>query len=187
MKIFFDMEFTGLHKDTTLISIGCVSENNDTFYFEFDDYDRSQCDDWIQENVIKHLKGVKLKNTYRGSKEKGKDELLKYINKVMDKIVRNSKGLEVVEFVTDVGHYDFVLLIDLIAGSAINMPKYISPTYIDLNHLIAEYYHISDCEAFDVSRESALDSFGETHNFGTKHNSLYDAIVVKRLYGHLTK
>lgn len=26
MKIFFDTEFTGLHKDTTLISIGLISE-----------------------------------------------------------------------------------------------------------------------------------------------------------------
>ena len=32
MKIFFDTEFTGLHKNTTLISIGLVSETGDEFY-----------------------------------------------------------------------------------------------------------------------------------------------------------
>ena len=30
MKIFFDTEFTGLHKNTTLISIGLVDENGRT-------------------------------------------------------------------------------------------------------------------------------------------------------------
>lgn len=32
MKVFFDTEFTGLHKDTTLISIGLVDEYNNHFY-----------------------------------------------------------------------------------------------------------------------------------------------------------
>ena len=57
MNIYFDTEFTGLHKDTTLISIGLVTENGDTFYAEFDDYDKTQCNDWIQENVINNLYG----------------------------------------------------------------------------------------------------------------------------------
>ena len=51
MRLFFDMEFTGLHKNTTPISIGIVSEGGKTFYAEFTDYDESQCDDWIKENV----------------------------------------------------------------------------------------------------------------------------------------
>lgn len=41
MNIFFDTEFTGLHKNTTLISIGCVDENGRTFYAELTDYDES--------------------------------------------------------------------------------------------------------------------------------------------------
>lgn len=55
MRIFFDMEFTGLHQRTSLISIGCVSEDGQHFYAELDDFDLSQVDDWIQENVIDHL------------------------------------------------------------------------------------------------------------------------------------
>lgn len=51
MKLFFDTEFTGLHKDTTLISLGMVDEDGRTFYAEFNDYDKSQCDEWIQKNV----------------------------------------------------------------------------------------------------------------------------------------
>jgi hypothetical protein len=37
MKIFFDTEFSGLHKNTTLISIGCISEDGKTFYAELED------------------------------------------------------------------------------------------------------------------------------------------------------
>ena len=41
MKIFFDTEFTGLHKNTTLISIGMIAEDGKTFYAEFTDYNEN--------------------------------------------------------------------------------------------------------------------------------------------------
>ena len=56
MKIFFDTEFTGLHKNTELISIGLIAENGNMFYGEITNYDKSQVDNWIQENVINNLK-----------------------------------------------------------------------------------------------------------------------------------
>jgi len=40
-KIFFDTEFTGLHQNTTLISIGLISECGKTFYAELTDYDKT--------------------------------------------------------------------------------------------------------------------------------------------------
>lgn len=43
-KIFFDSEFTGLHQNTTLISIGLISDDNNCFYAEFTDYDKNQLD-----------------------------------------------------------------------------------------------------------------------------------------------
>jgi len=35
MKMFFDTEFSELEQNTSLISIGLVSENNQIFYAEF--------------------------------------------------------------------------------------------------------------------------------------------------------
>lgn len=55
MKVFLDTEFTGLHQNTTLVSIGLVAENGDTFYAELTDYDESQVDSWLQKNVINNL------------------------------------------------------------------------------------------------------------------------------------
>ena len=51
-KLFFDTEFTGLHQNTTLISLGIVAESGQTFYAEFTDYDDFNCDEWIKKNVI---------------------------------------------------------------------------------------------------------------------------------------
>lgn len=53
--IWFDTEFSGLHKNTTPISIGLISDTNKTFYAEFEDFDKSQVDEWIQNNVINNL------------------------------------------------------------------------------------------------------------------------------------
>src|SRR5690348_2922568 len=65
MRVFFDTEFTGLHQNTTLISIGFVTEEGNTFYAEFIDYDKNQVDEWIQENVIANLVyGGSVRGTY---------------------------------------------------------------------------------------------------------------------------
>ena len=53
--LFLDSEFTGLRKDTTLISLGIESQDGRTFYAEFNDYDTTQVDDWLQNNVIDTL------------------------------------------------------------------------------------------------------------------------------------
>ena len=37
-KIFFDLEFTGLHKLTTAISVGLVCEDGKKFYAECTDF-----------------------------------------------------------------------------------------------------------------------------------------------------
>ena len=55
MNIFFDTEFTGLQQSTTLISLGCISDNNKIFYAEFTDYNPDLVDSWIQKNVIQNL------------------------------------------------------------------------------------------------------------------------------------
>ena len=55
MKIFFDTEFTGLHQDTTLISIGMIAEDGRELYCELNDYDKTQIDNWLKENVIANL------------------------------------------------------------------------------------------------------------------------------------
>lgn len=178
MKIFFDTEFTGLHKDTTLISIGLVDENGRTFYGEFSDYDDLQCDKWIRNNVIKHLKwSIELcenfANIYENSWEAFGDK--EYIKTVLQDWLSK---YDTVELVSDVCHYDMVLFIDIFGG-AFDIPKNVNPACHDINQDIAEYFNISEIEAFDKSREDIIKSYNIN---GDKHNALYDAKVIKAIY-----
>lgn len=198
MKIFFDTEFTGLHKNTTLISIGLVDEDGRTFYAEFSDYDESQCDEWIHENVIKHLKWSKegpledvsyTKNFANihvndwevyGTKEYIKTVLADWLSKYDE-----------VELVSDCCHYDMVLFIDIFGG-AFDIPSHVNPACHDINQDIAKHFKITEREAFDISREGIIETYNEQTKElwpedvikidGDKHNSLYDAKVIKEIY-----
>lgn len=181
INIFFDTEFTGLHKDATLISLGCVAEDGKTFYAEFTDYDKPQCDDWIKKNVIQNLH----LNKYGCNEDWNKMEV--HYDTAMAEIYFAEwlRQFDSVQFVSDVCHYDFVLLIDLF-GSAFNLPKNVCAACHDINQDIAKYYGISEREAFDKSREDILKDCIEFKKanpvVGNKHNSLYDAMVIKELY-----
>lgn len=182
MNIYFDTEFTGLHKNTTLISIGLVDENGRTFYAEFTDYDRRQVNDWILENVIEHLISSKSKNrfvygttvvgektTVIGDKLKIKQELEHWLSEYDE-----------VQLVSDVCHYDMVLFIDIF-GDAFSIPGNVSAACHDINQDIAMYGGISEKDAFDESRESII-AKAEIKIDGDKHNALYDALVIKEIY-----
>lgn len=183
MKIFFDTEFTGLHKNTTLISIGLVDENGRNFYAEFTDYNKLQCDDWIQENVINNLmfnnfdiKGEPNTTSIFGDQTLSKGTK-KYIKEQLEKWLL---PYDKVELVSDVCHYDMVLFIDIF-GTAWDLPRCINPACHDINQDIARYYELTETEAFDYSREELLQNNAITIE-GDKHNSLYDAKVIKAIY-----
>lgn len=179
MNVYFDTEFTGLHKDTTLISIGLVAENGKTFYAEFSDYDTSQVDDWIQENVIDNLQFNHM-STHMSARQ-GCVEMKgpkKYVGECLriwfDQFKEPFGG---VQLVSDVCHYDMVLLIDLF-GSAFDLPKCVNAACHDINQDIARHFNITEAEAFDYCREDLI----REEIPGKKHNSLYDARVIQAIY-----
>ena len=183
-QIFFDTEFTGLHQNTTLVSIGLVSDEGERFYAELTDFDDSQCDEWITKNVLNHLivsGNVKLEaeleqdgmtTTVIGNKEYVREQLLEWLDNYKDNI----------QFVSDVCHYDMVLLCDLLADGAILLPQYINPFCHDLCQDIAMVLDISEKAAFDISREQLLTDRGIDLPKGQKHNALYDAEVIKAIH-----
>lgn len=214
LNLYFDTEFTGLHKDTTLISLGIVSDDDKKFYAEFTDYDRSQIDDWIEDNVINNLRlyGVGwcsgVEERIQNLKAKGYEisenpsmptncSILEYgikhetqggITEVCGDSVWVSEQLEKwleqfdsVQFVSDVCHYDFVLLINLF-GTAFDLPKNVSPVCHDINYGISRYFGISEKEAFDKSREEIVQKLYGHNIDGEKHNALYDSEVIKVIY-----
>lgn len=178
MNIFFDTEFTGLHKNTTLISIGLVSADGRTFYAELTDYDEGQCDEWIKGNVIDNLlfknecfvrRDRHGEQEVRGTKQQAAAYLRRWLSQFDD-----------VQLVSDVCHYDMVLLIDIF-GTAFDLPENVSASCHDINQDIAKHYGISEKNAFNKSREAIL-AENSTLIGGEKHNALYDAFVIREIY-----
>ncbi len=183
MKIFFDTEFTGLYKSTTLISIGLVSESGQQFYAEFTDYDTSaENNNWLKKNVFDHL------ITYHSKKfhEHPYIESLHVGDKdAISKTLENwLKQWDYVELVSDCCHFDMVLFCDIFGG-AFYLPKNVCPTCYDINQDIAKFYGVNQQKAFDMNREQILTDNGieikRYEQFG-KHNSLYDAYVIRDIY-----
>lgn len=183
MHFFFDTEFTGLTKTTNLISIGIISETGRGFYAIFTDYDINKCDKWIINNVIAHLDINEGNNItfVKGNKALIRDKLTTWLKETRDN--------EVVQFVSDVNHYDFVLLIDILADYALDLPNWVSPYCHDINQDIAKYYNITDFEAFDKNRESIVKDLipGIGINDKNKHNSYYDAEVIQTIYSIINR
>ena len=183
--LFFDAEFTGLCKDTTLISLGIVADNGKKFYAEFTDYNEGLCDEWIKYNVVKNLflggmgDGVAdLDEEQSGIMVRGDK---KYIGKELKEWLSQFNSIQ---FVSDVCHYDFVLLIDLLTGgkTALDLPDNISAVCHDINSDIARHYGISEREAFDKSREEIVSELCGHEKEGAKHNALYDAEMIKAIW-----
>ncbi len=183
VKLFFDTEFTGLHKDTTLVSIGIVSEDGKKFYAEFTDFDWEPVlkDKWLLDNVVN-----KLHYRKRGSEKTYMPDYHIGTKASISEMLENwLKQFDEVQFVSDVCHYDFVLLIDLFGG-AFDLPKNVSSACHDINQDIAKHYGISEREAFDKNREDIVSELCGRQIEGEKHNSLYDAEVIKAIYAGIS-
>ena len=172
MRIYFDTEFTGLHQNTTLISIGLIAEDGQELYCELTDYDKSQVDDWIKENVIAHLLPIDYKIS--------QGNVIKWVGdkKTTREVVTNwLLQFDDVQMISDCPSYDWVLFCQL-WGHAFKIPRNVSPAPRDINQDIADYLGISEKEAFDLSRERFL----EWPDSDQKHNALWDARVIKACY-----
>ena len=197
--IYFDMEFTGLHKNTSLISIGLVDANGRSFYAEFNDYDAAQINPWLIENVIKNLTHPADCNT--GDHWSLCGDQIRVASFLKSWLEYYQKKNILVQFCGDVAHYDFVLLIDLLFGNALAIPEWISPCVVDINqeigyciqhvnkpqNMTTEEYNrnfVPAHVAFDISREKFMQDSGISVQ-GKKHNSLYDAKVIRAIHQNI--
>jgi hypothetical protein len=195
-NLFFDTEFTGLHKNTTLISIGIVSDDGRTFYAELNDYDQSQVDDWLKMHVIdnllydaplegeeEHYSATRSRTNIipndlylnysvamRCDKKTLKEELLRWLSQF-------KPGIHVW---SDCLSYDWVLFNDIFGHAIFDFPKnlYYIPFDICTFMLIKGVDPDVDREEFSCVKPSGM---------MTKHNALFDALVIKACYGRLIK
>lgn len=190
-QLFLDSEYTGLHKNTTLISIGIISLDGRTFEADLTDYDKNQVNDWIKDNVIKHLTIPKTDKS-KGEREyywatrhyrnKSNDLYKGYSvrmsgtkEEVREELERWLAQFDEVEIWSDCLSYDWVLFNDIF-GHAFNIPKNV--LYIPFD--ICTLFRMKGIDP-DISREEFI------HNSikGKKHNALYDARVIRACYHKL--
>jgi hypothetical protein len=169
-RVFFDSEFTGLHQKTTLISIGFISDCGKSFYAEFNDYDRTQIDDWLEYNVINNMlyNGIyqTLEKTSTAISYKSTTENIK------SKLVEWFTQFDQVEIWSDCLSYDWMLFCQLF-GHAFNIPSNIY--YIPFD--ICTSFKENNIDP-DINREWYA---GLTED-SKKHNALWDAKVIKACY-----
>jgi len=189
MKVFLDTEFTGLHQGTMLISIGMVSKNGRTFYAEFNDYDKSQIDEWLQKNVIGNLLFEDVDGHYLITKDKNNKsedimngfsmELNGSTTEIKEALIIWLSQFEQAEIWSDCLAYDWVLFCQIF-GHAFNIPKNVYYIPFDICTLM----WIKSVDP-DISREvfglNGMDFAGNVK----KHNSLFDAEVIKMCYERL--
>lgn len=182
MKVFFDTEFTGLHKNTTLISIGMVTEDGWKLYAESTEYDRAQVDDWIQSNVIDNLhpyfkkmhdNSIRLISAEKTKYIKGTPEFIGQEIDFWHQYICPNYNNETFEMWSDCLAYDWVLFNDLF-GHAFNIPKNVYYIPFDICTLMK----IKGVDP-DINREEFAGIPGK------KHNALHDALVIKACYEKL--
>jgi hypothetical protein len=176
MNIFFDTEFTGLHQETTLVSIGLVAENGREFYAEFTDYDEAQIDSWLQENVIDNLiYHDSVNRAYTDGAHTGRVGNTNYIAQELKRWFE-SFGVDRFEMWSDCLAYDWVLFCQL-WGHAFKVPKMIYYIPFDLCTLMK----VNDIDP-DINREEFALSSESGDVPSSKHNALWDAKVIKLSY-----
>lgn len=166
IRVYFDLEFTGLTRDADIVSAGFVSEGCKELYIEFNDFSVEKCSKWVRDNVLYKLGGD---DTAVMNREEAKQTILTWLQSLNDKVL----------FVTDCGSYDWVLLVDLLFGTSLDMPDFIA--------------HYSPLDLFDLFflLRSELDfdrrEFAGMSSVAAGHDALWDARVLKNCYEALEK
>lgn len=186
MKVFFDLEFTGLHQRTTPISLAMRAQDGREFYAEFTDYDRAQVDEWVKTHVLENLilpdrmsemAGPHGTSFFQGDAQKVAEAARAWLGQ-----------LGRVQMVGDCLAYDWVLLCELLGGPR-DLPENVVYIPVELCTVL-EMCRIDP----DVSREALLGVMIYPGNQGLyrqltdtrwKHNALYDTRVMAAIWGGL--
>lgn len=184
-RVYFDTEFTGLHQETKLVSIGLVTEDFHSFYGEFNDFERGFVSDndrnFFQRELLPKLSYqgqddltfiTSLPNDpyYEvevcGDSDHIRSQLEFWFEKVMDAKVEQA------QMWSDYLAYDWVLFCNL-WQHALELPRYINYIPMDLSTLL----QIKGVDP-DISREEFAANGGHLAPM-QKHNAAWDARMIK--------
>lgn len=184
-KLYFDTEFTGLRNDSDLISIGIVSECGKSFYAEFTDYDKSQVDEWIEDNVISNLlfndytdTGVVISNNMNNFKMKANKKSIR------EKLTKWLNQFKKIYIFSDVLGYDWILFRKLFND---NVPEHVYYIPCVLSELLYSNGVNNNIKLIDYAMLTKKEKKWFKDNSLRKHNSFYDAYIIKKCHNNLFK
>lgn len=165
MNIFIDTEFSEGPDHLSLISLGMVTANGDTFYAEVVDHDDARACKWVQENVLTKL----LRNGAESPKPQGKGLHFRHSGSHDSIAVRALDWVDALTFDPVFwgyfADYDWVLFCRLF-GSMLNMPKGWPQLCLDVKQ---------ECLRLGISKNM----FPDATNL---HNALDDAFWHRDIY-----
>lgn len=193
-KLFIDLEFTGLHQATTPISLGIISECGKTFYAEFTDYDRTQLNDWLDENIIPNTwVAINEPITSMGeviNESRWADKHVfgssDYIKPFLEEWLSQFESIVIW---SDCLAYDWVLF-NQIWGHAFSIPEniyYIAMdicTVFEMNNIDSDISREEYCEIENFTEEKTKGLYNSLKS--VKHNALWDAFIIRECYKKLT-
>lgn len=170
-KVFLDTEFTRAGLNTSLISVGMVSEDGETLYLQLNDYDRTQVTPWLKDNILCLLEGSAVSSA----------EASIIVAEWFEHVRRGQR----IQLISAGKLFDVMLLFNLWAkveeGSTLKTWRGRLP------ECIAHKHHLDLDTAFflhginpDIDRASFAGCM-EEH----RHNALSDALVVKACWEKL--
>lgn len=183
MKVFFDLEFTGLHQNTTPISLAMRAHDGHEFYAEFTDYDHDHLDDWLIGNVLQNLILPDSMSEWAG--EVGTSFITGTRAEIATAAGAWLKQLgDSAQLVGDCLAYDWVLFCELFGGAQ-HIPK-------NVNYIPVEFCTVLEmCKIDpDVQRDELLGVMGypgvDAHQpIGLQHNALHDVRVMASIWDGL--
>lgn len=183
IKVFLDTEFTALDKTASLISIGLAAETGAMFYAEITSYDPADASQWVQENVLPHLSG----NLRASSNAKVEESMfvrghLVDISRVLRNWFARFGDNNSIEIWADVLAWDWVLFCDLFGG-AFAIPPQVHYIPRDLSTVMVMKGIDPDIEREQLGKVE----WDHPKLKLAKHHALYDALLEKSVFDHISK
>lgn len=176
MRLFLDTEFTGLHQYSSLISLAIVSSDNHEFYAEFTDFETSQLNDWLKENVLSNL--IINQNVFMPSQVHIRGNKLEVLSALKEWLLR----YDTIEFVCDVGMYDWMLFCQLFGG-AMEIPPNVSYIPLDFATVLWSKGINPNTTRETLLNESQINRLISRFTLPiNKHNALYDTHLLKECF-----
>ncbi|HMG15519.1 MAG TPA: hypothetical protein VK590_08740 [Saprospiraceae bacterium] len=139
-RIYFDTQFTGLHKDKSLISICFIADTGEEFYGEFTDFNPNSVTNWIEINVMSKLflnpKNQSLSLTkmhVKGNKSEIQQAISEWLSQFNATINKDEFIAPFIQIWGDSPSWDWVLFTGLFEDC---LPLQIIPYPLDVTTLI---------------------------------------------------